>query len=61
MSYEEFAAAWNRWCDQGQEKNWRERFEMGHECHALKSEAAIKALFIGSDIHLTKEKTREAA
>lgn len=61
MSYEEFTATWIRWCDQGQEKYWRERFEMGHEYHAMKSEAAIKALFTGSEMHLATRATQEAA
>lgn len=61
MSYEEFTVAWNRWCDQGQEEYWRERFEKGYEYHAMKSEAAIKALFTGSETHLATVATQEAA
>jgi hypothetical protein len=58
LSYEEFTATWIRWCDQGQENYWRERFEKGYEFHAMKSETAIKALFTGSEMHLA---TQEAA
>jgi hypothetical protein len=61
MSYEEFTATWIRWCDQGQDKYWRERFEKGYEIHAMKSEAAIKALFTGSETHLATRVTQEAA
>ena len=61
MTYEEFTVAWNRWCEQGQEKYWRERFEKGYEYHAMKSEAAIKALFTGSETHVATRATQEAA
>lgn len=61
MSYEEFTATWIQWCDQGQEKYWRERFERGHEYHAMKCEAEIKALFTGSEMHLATRAKQEAA
>ena len=61
MSYEEFTTTWIRWCEQGQEKHWRERFEKGHEYHAMKSVAAIKALFTGSETNSESMVTREAA
>ena len=61
MTYEQFTVAWNRWCDQGLEQYWRERFEKGYEYHAMKSEAAIKALFTGSETHLATRATKEVA
>ena len=61
MSYEQFTATWIRWCEQGQEKHWRERFEKGHEYHATKSAAVIKALFTGRETHSEISVTRDAA
>ena len=50
LSFEDFAASWKRWGEQGTQADWRDRFELGYARHAQEFTERIKTVLTRVDV-----------